>query len=73
MVWVGFEPKSTEFSSDLLTNWAMRPLVQLNLRASFVQPLQFYLFVQYSRFISVFGLVNGHICFKWGLAQKITF
>ena len=73
MAWVGFETKTTEFGSDALTNWAIRPSIQLSLRASFVQPLQFHLFVQYSRFISVFGLVSGHICFKWGLAQKITF
>ena len=26
LVWVGFEPKNTEFFSDTLTEWAIRPL-----------------------------------------------
>ena len=61
-----------EFRSDALTNWAIRPWVQLALRANFLQSLQFYLFVQCSRFISVFALVSRHICFNRSLAQVIT-
>ena len=45
----------TEFRSDTLTVWAIRPWVQLALRANFVQLLQFLLFVQCSLFISVFA------------------
>ena len=41
LAWVGFEPTTTEFLSDALTDWAIRPSVQLALRANFVQPLQF--------------------------------
>ena len=63
LAWVGFEPTTTEFRSDALTDWAIRPWVQLTLRANFVQLLQFHLFVQYSRFISVFAFVSRHICF----------
>ena len=37
---VGFEPTTTELRSDALTNWAIRPRVQLPLRANFAQPLQ---------------------------------
>ena len=37
---------------------------QLALRANFVQLLQFHLFVECSRFISVFAFVSHHICFK---------
>ena len=33
--WVGFEPTTTEFRSDALTDWAIRPWVQLTLRANF--------------------------------------
>ena len=51
--WVEFEPTTTEFRSDALTDWAIRPWVQLALRANFVQIIQFHLFVQCSRFISV--------------------
>ena len=57
---VGFKPATTEFSSESLSDWAIRPWVQLALRANFVQLLQFHLFVQRSRCISVFVVV--HIC-----------
>ena len=40
--WVGFEPTATEFRSDALTDWAIRPWVRLALRAKFVQLLQFH-------------------------------
>ena len=29
LAWVGFEPTTTEFRSDALTDWAIRPWVQL--------------------------------------------
>ena len=41
LAWVGFEPTTTEFRSDVLTDWAIRPWVQLALRANFVQLLFF--------------------------------
>ena len=72
LAWVGFEPTTTEFRSDALTDWAIRPWVQLALRANFVQLLQFHLFVQCLRFISVFAFISCHICFKQSLAQVIT-
>ena len=40
---VGFQPTTTEFRSEALTNWAIRPWVQLTLRANFVQLLQLHL------------------------------
>ena len=46
LIWVGFEPTFTEFRSDALTEWVIKPWVQLALRANFVQLLQFRLFVQ---------------------------
>ena len=42
LIWVGFEPTTTEFRSDALTDWAIRPWAQLALRANFVQLLQFH-------------------------------
>ena len=69
---MGFEPTTTEFRSDALTDWAIRPWVQLALRDNFVQLLQFHLFAQCSRFISVFAFVSHHICFKRSLAQVIS-
>ena len=70
--WVGFEPKNTEFRSDALTDWALRPWVQLALRANFLSYSQSHLFFQCSLFISVFGIVSRHICFKRNLTQVIT-
>ena len=58
---MGFEPTTTEFRSDALTDWAITPWVQLPLRANFVQLLEFHLFVQCARFISVFAFVSRHI------------
>ena len=69
LAWVGFEPTTTEFRSDALTDWAIRPWVQLALRANFVHLLQFHLSVQCSSFISVFAFVSRHIFFKWSLAH----
>ena len=42
LAWVGFEPTTTEFRSDALTDWVIRPWVKLALRANFVQLLQFH-------------------------------
>ena len=42
LAWEGFEPTTTEFRSDPLTDWAIIPWLQLALRANFVQLLQFY-------------------------------
>ena len=72
LVRVGFEPMTTEFRLDAPTSWAIRPWVQVALRAKFVQLLQFHLFVQYSRFISVYALVSRLICYRWSLAQVTT-
>ena len=46
LAWVGFEPTTTVFRSEALTDWAIRPWVQLKLRANFVQLLQFHRFAQ---------------------------
>ena len=73
LTWVGLEPTTTEFCSDALTDWAIRPWVQPTLRAIFVQLLQFHLFVQCSRFISAIAFVSRHICFKRNLTQVITY
>ena len=58
--------------SDALIDGAIRPWVQLALRANFVQLLQFHLFVQCWRSISVFAFVSHHInremlytCIAW--------
>ena len=72
LAWVGFESTTTEFRSDAQTDWAIRPWVELTLRADFVQLLQFHLFVQCSHFSSVIPFVSWYICFKRNLAQVIT-
>ena len=72
LAWVGFELMTSEFRSDALTTWAIRPGVELTLRANFVQLLLFHLFVQFSHFILAVAFAIRHICFKWNLAQVIT-
>ena len=42
LAWGGFEPTTTEFHSDTLTDWAIRPWFQLEPRVNFVQQLQFH-------------------------------
>ena len=72
LAWAGFDPPTFEFCSDALTNWAIRPWVKFALRANFVQLLQFDLFVQCSRFISVFAFVSRHICSNILKRDKMT-
>ena len=40
--WLRFEPTTTEFCLDAQHNWAIRPWVQVALRANFVQLLQLH-------------------------------
>ena len=72
VAWVRFEPTTTEFCSDALTKWAIKPWVQLRLRAIFVQLLLFHLVVQCSHLISAMVFVSRHISCKANLAQVIT-
>ena len=71
LTWVGFEPTTTEFHSGALTNWAIRPRVQLAHSANFVQLLQLHLFFQCSHFILSIAFVSLHNCFKQNRAQVI--
>ena len=41
-LWVGFEPTTTQFHSDALTDWAITPWIQLALRANLVKVLQLH-------------------------------
>ena len=72
LIWVVFEPTTTEFHSNALNYWAIKPWVQLPLRANFVQLLLFHLFDQFSHFILAVVFFSPHICFKRNLAQVIT-
>ena len=65
LAWVGFEPTTTEFHSDIWNS------VQLALGANFVQLLQCHLFFQCLCFISVFAFISHYICFKHSLTQVI--
>ena len=40
LAWVRFEHTTTEFRSDALTNWALKPWVQLALRATDEAPVK---------------------------------
>ena len=69
LAWLGFEPTTTEFHSDALTDWGIRPWVQLALRTNFVQLLQFH------HLFSVrfdFGhCLSHHVCFNRSFLQVI--
>ena len=39
LTWVGFKPTTTEFCSDTLVDWAIRPWVQLSIRSNFAELL----------------------------------
>ena len=56
--WVGFEPMTTEFHPDALTNWAIRPWVQIALRANFVQLLQFQFQKELEKMVSNFYILS---------------
>ena len=42
LAWVRFEPTTTEFRSDALTDWAIKPWVQLTLRVNLVKLTQLH-------------------------------
>ena len=64
LAWVGFEPMTTEFCSDALTDWAVRPWVQLALRANFVQLLQFHHLFSVTFYFGCFAFVSRHVYFN---------
>ena len=67
--WVGFEPTTTEFRSDALTNRGIKPWVQLAFRANFVDLPQFHLLVSV-RFYFSYCLRQSprlfYLKFSWG-------
>ena len=42
LAWVEFEPTTTEFRSDAISDWAIWPWVRLALRANYLELLQFH-------------------------------
>ena len=65
--WVRFEPASTGFRSDALSDWAIRPWLQLELRVIFVQLLYRFFSVTFFSdiyiyyicwFSKLYGLIN---------------
>ena len=57
-VWVVFEPTTTEFRSNALSDWGIRPWVQVAGKTDFLQLLQFHPFIQCPRFISVSQVIT---------------
>ena len=48
LAWVGLETITTEFCSDALIDWAIRPWVQVAVRAKIVQLLQFHRLISFT-------------------------
>ena len=70
LAWVGFESTTTEFLSDALIDWAIRPWVQLVLRANFVQPFQFHLLLV-SHFILAIAFLSRYVYFNRNFLKVI--
>ena len=69
LAWLGFEPTTTEFHSDALTDWGIRPWVQLALRTNFVQLLQFHCL--FSVRFDFGHCLSHHVCFNRSFLQVI--
>ena len=48
LTWAGFEPRTTEFCLDALTDWTNRSWVHLALRANFLQLFDFFYHLLFS-------------------------
>ena len=72
LAWVGFEPTTNEFCLDGLTNWAIRPWVELVLRANFVQVFWFHPFFQCEVFFRLLLSSLPTFVFIWSLLEVIT-
>ena len=71
LAWVEFEPKKTEFRSGVLSQWAINLLVELVLRASFVQSLQFHQ-LSVPAFISAIVFISRNVYFNPNFLEEIT-
>ena len=67
---VGFEPTTTEFRSDALIDWAIRPWVQLELRANFLQLLQFHRLFSVAEWAHIYGI--HHCWILWISSRKLA-
>ena len=65
LAWVGYELTTTEFRSDALTNWAIRPWAQLALRANFVY-IYIYIYIYICIYIKFLNYCKRIIfkCFR---------
>ena len=65
--WMGLEPTTTEFYSDWLTDWSIKPWIDFALRANFVQLFQLHLLKPW-----VFNLLNLlNSCLSWILGSLL--
>ena len=67
LLWMRPEPTTTEFYSDWLTDWSIKPWVDFALRANFVQLFQLHL-LKHWVFI-VLNLLNS--CLSWTLGSLL--
>ena len=67
LTWVGLEPTTTEFHSDPLTDWSIKPQVHFALRDNFVQQFQFHLLKPW--FLNLLNLLNS--CLFWTLGALL--
>ena len=63
LVWVGFEPTTSEYHSEALTDWPIRQWVQRAFRANFMRLYIYsnFIFLKVSNFISALAFVSSHV------------
>ena len=69
--WVRLEPTTTEFLSDALTDWAIRPWLQHALTANLYSYSNFIV-CSVSDFISAIAFVSCHVLFSRNFVDIIT-
>ena len=72
-MWVSFEPTTTEFCWDAVTDWAIRPLISTCSQSQLCRDTQVSSLSSVFTFYFVHCFAICRILFKRGLAQVITF
>ena len=72
-MWVRFEPTTTEFCWDAVTDWAIRPLISTCSQSQLCRDTQVSSLSSVFTFYFVHCFAIYRILFKRGLAQVITF
>ena len=71
LAWVGFEPTTTEFRSDTITDWAISHEFNSHSEPTLYSYSNFIV-CSVSHFISAIAFVSRHVCFNRSFVEVIT-